>query len=1212
MYRPIAAAIALALACPIAHANNPAAGEHLRIGPEQAIDSLAEGVSAFSKQVGEPLLPVLVELTGTPGFSAIAGKTMLSREAKQRLAHAHHGRLRIEQDAFLAALAKRNFPILPRSKTLRTAGKEHRIEYRFSHLMNGFVAFVPESRVAELRSLPGVRAASPIAPTRLMLNHSVDYLLGSQPTPALRRAAVYGVSEELGPAGDNGNGPALVPIDGFEGQGIVLGVIDSGMDYEHPMLGGSGSSTPQPQRPPLSTSSDNAKVLYWYNLGGATTLDDHGHGTHVSSTAGGYLVNGDTPSVTPSLGTPFGPTPGGVAMHGVAPQVQLMGWPVCAASGNCPGDIELAIEDAVSPVVLTGSGDGGSIPLATPKPIADVINMSLGGGTDPASSSARVSNTAVLASGVIVVAAAGNDGPTASSVGAPCVGGMVICVASVLDPGSTSGSDVLAVGEASPDDCSDSATGCLAAAPSAETGGDSEANQIAAGERAGMKSFGVAGGGELPGGSVSAHYVLVDRNQTTIPTQVTGRIAVLEGGTGTFAQIVNPVAALNPSAILLISTVTSATAVAVLNEVPTFTISPEDGEYLKGLMLNAGSPGHGSVSRLALRVRDSVALEAFTGDVSSFSSRGPNSHANGGYRTIKPDLAGLGQAILAATTPTGNTDTGIGMANPSGYTTASGTSMASPHIAGVAVLVRQRVRALGYDSIDLGDPDYRVKRFRAQTLVRALLTNTATSLRTGSGDPDPDAPALRYSIHDAGAGLVDVDAALQSHAIMTSPTVLFEELPNEFSAPGGDLPVQVDADGNAIVPLPTASFAEVEVIGADREVLRERVVTIEDIDGNGHGIWLLSTQNDVLADHAAVAIRLLPLVGTDEITQITVPPNGAASFRVQIGVNGNGGLAANSLITWFVSVDHAGNNQRLRMPFLYRAVSFPAPALGQPDGPQIVEAGPPNTAGCAVASDNMFGLQWSYTSLGGGALDPIGYRLQRGSFETELFFDDASEALTGGANSLWSGSAQWTSAVNPDSSQPAYFVPNAVEQNESLDLTNAIPLPAAASGATLSIKTRIATEAEFDFANVLVNGNGGAYQPIDRRSGDFSGTLNYDISSLVGQDLGIRFNLRSDLLMTAEGWYVDEVQVSSNDFIAIGDVPASPTLSAQQAPAAGTWLYRLAGLYDVDGTTVRGAYTASACVCVPSSAMPGYDPDAIFRSGFEAGESAPSVNESCD
>lgn len=1212
MLRPVAAAIALALALPAAQAGAERASEPLRIAPAQAIDSLAEGIAEFSRRVGEPLVPVLVELDATPAFSALPGVKLLTGEAKRQRALQHHRALAREQDAVLAALGKRDLPILLRSKAVQTEDVAHRIEYRFSHLLNGFVAFVPESRVAELRGAPGLRAVTPIAPTRLHLADSVDYLLGSQPTRALRRAAVYGDTEELGPSGDNGNGPAPVPVDGFEGQGIVLGVIDSGLDYEHPMLGGSGASTPLPQRPPLTDASANAKVLYWYNLGGATTLDDHGHGTHVSSTAGGYLVDGDTPAVMPTLGAPFGPTPGGVAMHGVAPQVQLMGWPVCAASGNCPGDIELAIEDAVSPVVLTGSGDGGSVPLATPKPIADVINLSLGGGTDPASPSARVSNTAVLAGGVVVVAAAGNDGPGAATVGAPCVGGLVICVASALDPGSTSGSDVLAAGETAADACADTASACLAAAPAAESGAASSANLLAPGERAGLKSFGVAGGGDLPGGSVSAHYVLVDRDEASIPAQVTGRIALLEGGTGTFAQIINPVAALNPSAILLISDVTSATAVAVLNGVPAFTIAPEDGAYLKDLMLSAGSPGHGSVSRLPLRVSASVALEAFTGAVSAFSSRGPNAHPNGGYRTIKPDVAGLGQAILAAATPTGNVDAGIGMANPSGYTTANGTSMASPHVAGAAALVRQRVRALGYDSIDLNDADYRNKRFRAQTLVRALLTNTATSLRTGLGDPDPDAPSLGYSIQDVGAGLVDVDAALQAHAIMTSPTLLFDLLPDEFSAPPGDLPVPLDAEGNAIVPLPTASFGEVEAIGAGREILRERVVTIEDIDGQGGGVWTLSVQNDRLADHAAVSIRFLPLVGDEAITQVTVPANGAASFRVQVGIQGDAGLAANSLLTWFVSADHGPSEQRLRMPFLLRAVAFPLPSLGQPDDPVIVDAEPPNAAGCAVAPANAFGLEWSYASPGGGALDPGGYRLQRGRFETELFLDDASEPLAAGANSRWSGSPQWSSAANPDSGDPAYFVPNLVEQDESLDLIAAIPLPSGALGASLSLTTRIATEPGFDFANVLVNGDGGAFQTLDRRSGDFSGTLNYDVSAYIGQDLGIRLNLGSDMLVTGEGWYVDEVRVSSNDFADIDAVAAAPTLVALHAPAPGTWRYRVAGLYDVEGTPVRGPYTASACVCVPSTAFPGFDPDAIHRSSFEAGELPPPLQETCE
>ncbi|HET6603515.1 MAG TPA: S8 family serine peptidase [Xanthomonadaceae bacterium] len=1169
------------------------------------------GLQDFARRSGEPVVPVLVEVEGESAFSAKSGTAMLTAQAKRDAARSHHVRLVADQDALLATLAGEGFPILPRSRIVQVApGREHRIDYRFSYLLNGFVAFVPESRVAELRDQAGVRSVTRIAPTRLFLDNSVDYLLGSSPTIAARRTAVYGATEELGPSGSNGNGPAPTPVDGVEGQGIVVGVIDSGMDYEHPMLGGSGIGTPLPQRPPLTTTTDNQKVVYWYNLGGATTLDDHGHGTHVSSTSGGYVVDGDTPLITPTGSTPFGPPPGGVTMHGVAPQAVMMAWPVCNAAGSCAGDIELAIEDAVSPAVLTGVGDGGSIDTGVAKPVSDVINMSLGGGTDPASASARVSNSAVLAGGVVIVAAAGNDGPAEATTGAPCVGTMVICVASALDPGSTAGSDVLAEGEIVGDLCDNSNGSCVAPAPAAETGTDSEANASAPGERVGMRSFPIAGGGDLPGGSVSAHYVYVDRSQATIPPQVTGRIAVLDKGTGTFAQIVNPVALLNPAVILLISNTTSATAVAVVNDVPAFTIGTDDGAYLKSVLLSGGgAPAHGAVSDLPLRVKSSIALEAFNGALSNFSSRGPNANPNGQYRTIKPDVAGLGQNVLAATTPTGNADGGIGMANPAGYTTASGTSMASPHVAGAAALVRQRVRALGYDSIDLNDPGYRSKRFRAATIVRALLTNTATDLRTGLGGDDPDAPNPPYTVHDVGAGLVDVEAALAGHAIMTAPTVLFDTAPNEFTPPAGDLPVPVDANGNALVPLPTASFGNVPVLGSTRPVVVERAVTIEDIDGSGGGVWLLAKVDDVLSDHADVAIEFLDQTGASTITQVNVPANGAATFLVRATVSGTGTLAEGSLVSWYVHATHDNNNQRLRMPFLLRATRVALPPLGLPETPTIGNAGAPNSEGCPVDGDNAFTVDWVYDPPGGSAIDPSGYLLQRGTFEAELFADDASEVLVAGENSLWAGSAQWISNPNPDTASPSYFIADTVEQNEALTLKTGVPIPADALGASLELTTRIDTEEGFDFANIRASGGGGAFNTLGRFSGITSGTLNFDLSAFVGQDLLLQFLMTSDLLVSAPGWWVDHVRVTSNDYVVIGQVDATPTSSAQSVPAAGTWRYRVAGLYEFEGDEVIGPYTASACVCVPTSAFGTVSPDALFASGFEAGE---QPIENCD
>jgi subtilisin family serine protease len=1123
-------------------------GSHLDQHSRAALEFEATGLADFVLQANEPVRPVIVELHGTPGFAALGDRR---QQVLDNLA---------SQQSLLDDAGRVGIQLLPR-EALRTQadGERRAVHYRFTWLMNGLVAYVPESQYETLRSLPGVADLHEPEEVRFLLNNSVDYILGDQPSIIDRRLAVYGETEELSPVGAPGHpeAPAETAIDGYEGQGVILSVIDSGLDYLHPAFGGSGLLTATPQVPPLAPStSDNRKVIYFYNLGGAVTRDDHGHGTHVGATAAGYLTDGDTPP-TIGYGDNIGPTPGGVRLHGVAPQAKVMAYPVCNAAGSCPGDVPLAIEDSASPFILTGAGDGDASPTTVPKPVADVINLSLGGGSDPASATSRVSNNAVLA-GLTVVAAAGNSGPEAATVGAPCVGALVMCVASSLDPGSTAGSDVL-LSMSQPDPCAGE-SGCSDSPPPADTGEDSQANPIDADEQQGMKTFYMSGGGPLPGGSVSSHFVHVDRDQEDIPPQVTGRIALLTGGTGAFATIVNPVAALAPEAILLMTDTQSATAVAVINDVPTFTFPVADGQYLLGLMED--NAGHGDVSPMPIRVGAQVLTSDFEGELSSFSSRGPNAHANAGFRYLKPDIAAPGSGVLAATTPDGNPDLGIGMTNLSGYTHASGTSMASPHAAGAAVAVRQRLRELGFDSTDMDDPDYLARRFEAAVLTRAVLQNTATNLRTGLGEPEGDGEDSTTSISDVGSGLTNLAAALEAGAVLLANQRLSSEGPREFTIPdNGQLPVEVDADGNAELPLPTLSFGVIEVIGMAEPQVFEREIILRNIAPEGVGLYHLAAVNNRNGELDGVSLSFRDADTGAPLDSIELGEDQALTVVVRLSVADDAPLIAGMEMMWYLTATHDVTGQRLRMPLYTRAAAAELPLVAAPEldaeGVQPGDEYP-------VSPDGNFKLAWSYQAPDEDSPEPIGFRIQSASVIDELFFDSASEPLVAGANSIWAGSEQWVSQMNPTTGNPAYFIPNLVEQNESLSMINPVALPAD-SVASLSFQTFQSTEPGFDFAHVEISANGGSWLQLGRFSGEFTGMRHFDLSPFAGQEVRIRFRLTSDLLITDIGWYVEQIQIEAGDWSLLADVDGGTNQWQVEGAEVGVHHYRAAGIFPMDG-----------------------------------------------
>ena len=128
--------------------------------------------------------------------------------------------------------------------------------------------------------------------------------------------------------------------------------------------------------------------------------------------------------------------------------------------------------------------------------------------------------------------------------------------------------------------------------------------------------------------------------------------------------------------------------------------------------------------------------------IADFSSRGPNSDGNYG---IKPDLSAPGVNIYS-TLPAYGKQRSIRISYEHAYGRISGTSMATPHVAGVALLLKQK------------HPDW------SPADIRAALANTADELSTTKGD--------LYDVYSQGAGRVNIAQAIKTPAILQAMDTL--------------------------------------------------------------------------------------------------------------------------------------------------------------------------------------------------------------------------------------------------------------------------------------------------------------------------------------------------------------------------------------------------------------------------------------------------------
>ncbi len=319
----------------------------------------------------------------------------------------------------------------------RTDGVKLTVLNSYTRVWNGFSVKASQSQVDRLRSLPGVTAIYPVYPVRLPDRKVEPELKYSLPMI----------------------GADVAQVAGYLGDGVKVGVIDTGIDYNHPDLGGSGTPGNNadfgPSAPRVKYGYDFVGDDYNSDTPGSEPVPDafpddcNGHGTHVSGIIG---ADGD-----PATGH----------VKGVAPHVTFGAYRVFGCDGSADTEVILAAMDRAA-------ADG-----------MDVVNMSLGDafGTWPDYPDAAAAS-ALTDAGTLVVASAGNSGASGLfSSGSPGVGTKVISVASVENtnitlryfsadpaPSGTDGNFGYVPAEAAPLP-PDSGSSPLAAAPSGNVDG---------------------------------------------------------------------------------------------------------------------------------------------------------------------------------------------------------------------------------------------------------------------------------------------------------------------------------------------------------------------------------------------------------------------------------------------------------------------------------------------------------------------------------------------------------------------------------------------------------------------------------------------------------------------------------------------------------------------------------------------------------------------
>ena len=365
------------------------------------------------------------------------------------------------------------------------------------------------------------------------------------------------------------------------------------------------------------------------------------------------------------------------AVTGVSPEVDLYGYRVLGPYGSgMSSHIIAAIEKATS--------DG-----------MDIMNLSLGADiNDPFYPTSIAVNNAVLA-GVTAVVAAGNSGSEMKTLGSPGSSTLALTVGandvSVTVPTFTGG--IEGTGNATDVDLRLLAKGLSDDIPLLE------------GKVLPIVDVGLGNSSNYVAKDVKGKAVLISRGETSFDEKI--KLAKAHGAVGVL--LYNYIGGEGHIPYYIGETV---------NYIPTFSLTNADGLFVKEHL----AAGDASVTYTGLNMHTTEG-----GNLADFSSRGPGRL----QYEIKPEITAPGVQILSTVPSYANGASNIGNYDLA-YEQFSGTSMASPYVAGFAALLLQQNPDLTPDEI------------------KTILMNTADPLNK------------EYSVFESGSGQVDASEAIFS------------------------------------------------------------------------------------------------------------------------------------------------------------------------------------------------------------------------------------------------------------------------------------------------------------------------------------------------------------------------------------------------------------------------------------------------------------------